>query len=30
MLDGSKFDEKCLLEISIQNFFHIWKILNFL
>jgi hypothetical protein len=29
MLDGSKFGKKCLLEITIQNFFQIWKILIF-
>jgi hypothetical protein len=29
-LDGSKFGKRCLLKISIQNFFQIWKILNFL
>jgi hypothetical protein len=28
MLDGPKFGKRCLLEISIQNFFQIWKILN--
>jgi hypothetical protein len=30
MLDGSNFDKSCHLENSIQNFFQIWKILNFL
>jgi hypothetical protein len=30
MLDGSKIGKRCLLKISIQNFFQIWKILNFL
>jgi hypothetical protein len=30
MLDGSNFNKKCLLVSSIQNFFQIWKILNFL
>jgi hypothetical protein len=30
MLDGSIFDNSCLLGSSIQNFFQIWKILNFL
>jgi hypothetical protein len=29
-LVGSKFGKKCLLGISIQNFFQIWNILNFL
>jgi hypothetical protein len=30
LLDGSKFGKRCLLRISIQNFFQIWEILNFL
>jgi hypothetical protein len=30
MLDGSNFNKSCLLKSSIQNFFQIWKILNFL
>jgi hypothetical protein len=30
MLDGSKFGKRCLLGISIQNFFQIWNDLNFL
>jgi hypothetical protein len=30
MLDGSKFGKRCLLGISIQNFFQFWKILIFL
>jgi hypothetical protein len=30
MLDSSNFGKKCLLEISIQNFFPIWKFQNFL
>jgi hypothetical protein len=30
MVDGSNFDKSCLLGSSIQNFFQIWKILNFL
>jgi hypothetical protein len=30
MLDGSKFGKRCLLGISFQNYFQIWKILNFL
>jgi hypothetical protein len=30
MLDGSKFGERFLLGISIQNIFQIWKILIFL
>jgi hypothetical protein len=30
MLDGSKFGKRSLLGISIQNFFQIWKIQNFL
>jgi hypothetical protein len=29
MLDGSKFGKSCLLGSYIQNFFQIWKILNF-
>jgi hypothetical protein len=30
MLDGSNFDKSGFLRSSIQNFFQIWKILNFL
>jgi hypothetical protein len=30
MQNGSKFGKRCLLGISIQIFFQIWKILNFL
>jgi hypothetical protein len=30
MLDGSNFDKICLSASSIENFFQIWKILNFL
>jgi hypothetical protein len=30
MLDGLKFGKRFLLRISIQNFFQIWKILNYL
>jgi hypothetical protein len=30
MLAGPKFDKRCHLGISIQNFVQIWKILNFL
>jgi hypothetical protein len=30
MVDGSNFDKVCLLGISIQNYFQIWRILNFL
>jgi hypothetical protein len=29
MLDCSKFGKSCLWGSSIQNFFQIWKILNF-
>jgi uncharacterized membrane protein len=30
IIDDSKFGRRFLLQISIQNFFQIWKILNFL
>jgi hypothetical protein len=30
MLDGSKYGKRCLLRISVQIFFQVWKILKFL